>query len=222
MTMTRTARRAHPQRTALALVAACLAVLGLGACAPERLGSAAVIDGRTVATDELQTAAEDYLEIVPQADPADVQRAILQRKIVSEVIDEAARRAGVGVRAGRVAAERDDLLPSVGGRKGLVRALAQSQQPTVLAPGDIDRWIKDRLLFNAIAAEISGRDLAPDDPATQQALNSANRLLSRTSRSMDIEVNPRYGRWDPQAGITPLVSGGLSKTVDELRTDAGS
>jgi hypothetical protein len=217
--MTRTTRRVRPRRAALALTAAVFALTG---CSPERLGAAAVINNETVTTDELQTAARAYLEVVPGADPADVQLAILQRAIVSEVIDEAARQVGVGVREGRVAAERDDLLPSVGGRDGLIRTLAQSQQPTILAPGDVDRWIKDRLLFNAIAAEISGRELAPDDPATQQALNEANRLLSRTSRSMDIEVSPRYGRWDPESGITPLVSGGLAKTEDELREDSGS
>jgi hypothetical protein len=219
--MTRTVRRARARRAALALAAAG-AVLALTGCTTERLGAAAVIDGETVSTDELQTAASDYLEVVPEADPADVQVAILQRAIVSEVIDETARRVGVGVREGRVAAERDDLLPSVGGREGLIRTLAQSQQPTILAPSDVDRWIKDRLLFNAIAAEISGRELAVDDPATQQALNEANRLLSRTSRAMDIEVSPRYGRWDPESGITPLVSGGLAKTEDELREDSGS
>jgi hypothetical protein len=219
--MTRTARRARARRAALALAAAG-AVLALTGCTTERLGAAAVIDGETVSTDELQTAASDYLEVVPEADPADVQVAILQRAIVSEVIDETARRVGVGVREGRVAAERDDLLPSVGGREGLIRTLAQSQQPTILAPSDVDRWIKDRLLFNAIAAEISGRELAVDDPATQQALNEANRLLSRTSRAMDIEVSPRYGRWDPDSGITPLVSGGLSKTADELREESRS
>ena len=30
-----------------------------------------------------------------------------------------------------------------------------------------------------------------------------------------------YGAWDPDQGITPLVSGGLSQTVDELR-DGGA
>jgi hypothetical protein len=221
MPMTRTARRARPRRAALALVGALVAGGALSGCAQDRLGAAALIGDRVVSTEELQEAAQSYLEVVPGADPADVQVSILQRMIVSEVIDEAAHRAGVAVREGRVAAERDELLPSVGGRKGLVRTLAQSQQPTVLAPSDVDRWIKDRLLFNAIAAEISGVELAQDDPATQQALNRANRLLSRTSRSMDIEVNPRYGRWDPSSGISPLVSGGLSKTVDEL-SDSGS
>jgi hypothetical protein len=34
---------------------------------------------------------------------------------------------------------------------------------------------------------------------------------------MEIEVSPRYGEWDPRSGLTPLVSGGLSQTVAELR-----
>jgi hypothetical protein len=73
------------------------------------------------------------------------------------------------------------------------------------------------LLFDALAAEISGEQLDPADPAAQEALNEANRQLSRTSRSMEIEVSPRYGEWDPRSGLTPLVSGGLSQTVAELR-----
>jgi hypothetical protein len=215
--MTRTARRAAPTRCAALALAAGLAALALTSCSPERLGAAAVIDGQTVSTDELQAAARDYVDVVPGADPAEVQVAVLQRRIVSEIIDRAASEAGVAVRAGTVAAERDDLLDSIGGRKALVRALASSQQPTILAPSDVDQWVRDRLLFDALAAEISGEQLDPADPAAQEALNEANRQLSRTSRSMEIEVSPRYGEWDPRSGLTPLVSGGLSQTVAELR-----
>jgi hypothetical protein len=124
----------------------------------------------------------------------------------------------VRVREGRIARERDDVLQSVGSRRQLVTALAQSQQPSVLAPGDIDRWVKDRLLFTAIAADICNCDPdAAGDAESQQALAQANDELREKSASMDIEVSPRYGRWDPDQGIAPLVSGGLSKTVDELR-----
>ena len=82
--------------------------------------------------------ARDYLKIVPGADSGQVQRDILQRLILAEVIDKVARKEGVGVSAGRVAAARDDLLKSTGGRKGLIRALAGQQQPSVLAPASHD------------------------------------------------------------------------------------
>jgi hypothetical protein len=218
--MTRSARRlqGRTRRTVVMTGVACVAVLGLAGCSGDRLGAAAVIDGRTVTTDDLQSSTRAYLEVVPGADAGDTQLAILQQQIVSAVLDGVARDRGVRVREGRIARERDDVLQSVGSRRQLVTALAQSQQPSVLAPGDIDRWVKDRLLFTAIAADICNCD--PDtagDAESQQALAQANDELREKSASMNIEVSPRYGRWDPDQGIAPLVSGGLSKTVDELR-----
>lgn len=213
--MTSLARRTPQRRTVAALVAAGLAVLSLAGCSQDRLGAAAVVDGRPIATEELQRATRDYLDVVPGGDAGEAQLAILQRMIVSAVIDELAREVGVSVRDGRVAAQRDDVLRSVGGRRGLVRRLAKEQQ-TVLAPSDVDRWVKDRLLFNAVAAEFGGGDLDPAAPATQEALTRANDELRRTSAKMDIEVSPRYGSWDPEKGLSPLVSGGLSRTVAEL------
>ncbi len=200
-------------RIAAALAVALVAAGGLAGCSDQRLGSAAVIDGTRVTTTDLQAAARSYLKIVPQAEPGEVQRAILQRIILSEVIDKAARTEGVGASAGKVAAQRDDLLTGVpGGRKGLIRALAGQQQATVLAPEYLDRWFKDQLLFNRIATKLA----AGGDPTSTDVTNRTSSLLSRTAKNMDIEVNPRYGTWSTRRGVQPLVSGGLSKTVAEL------
>lgn len=189
---------------------------GLAGCSSDRVGTAAVIEGRTVSVDDLQTRTQEHLAVVPGGDAGDAQRSLLQRMIVSAAIDAAARDAGVRVRAGEIASERAALFESVGGRKALIRTLAQSQQPTVLAPEDIDRWIKDRLLFRAIAEEIAGGPLSAEAPETEQAITAANEALRAAGEQIDVEVSPRYGTWDPASGITPLVSGGLSKTAAEL------
>ena len=222
--MTSTARRDRSpatRRTAALLVAAGAFAVILSGCSPDRVGSAAVIDGRTVSSDDLQANARAYLAVVADGDAGDAQRAILQRMIVSAAIDEAARKAGVRVPDGRVAAERDQLLESVGGPKALIRTLAESQQPTVLAPQDIDRWVKDRLLFRGIAEGIAGGTLDPEGAETQQALDETNTLLREASQRVDVEVSPRYGTWDPDTGLAPLLSGGLSQTAAEL-DDNGS
>jgi hypothetical protein len=206
--------RPHRRTAVLAAVAA---VPLLAGCTQDRLGTAAVIDDRAVSSQELQEATRAYLDIVPGGDPGETQLAILQRVIVSEVIDEVAREHGIRVREGRVAAERDDILGTVGNRRDLIRTLAQSQQ--VIAPSDVDRWVKDRLLFDRIASDICDCDVAVDSEEAQEAFTAANDELRDTSADMDIQISPRYGEWDPDRGITPLVSGGLSKTVDELRAD---
>ena len=222
MTLTRAPRSARRppvrRRAGLVLVAGSVAALVLSGCSQEKLGAAAVIDGQAITVDELQESARDHLAVVPDADTGDVQLAILQRMIVSELIDRVASENGVRVRDGRVAAERDDLLTSVNGRRDLVRRLAATEQPTVLAPDDIDRWVKDRLLFNAVATRFAGVPLTSSDPAAQEAVVRVQNELQQASADMDIEVNPRYGSWNPRSGITPLVSGGLSKTEAELRS----
>lgn len=199
-------------RTAAALAIALVAAAGLTGCSDQRLGAAAVVDGKRISTDDVQASTRDYLKIVPGADSGQVQRDILQRLILSEVIDKVARKEGVGVSAGRVAAARDDLLKSTGGRKGLIRALAGQQQPSVLAPAYLDRWFKDQLLFRRITTKLA----AGGDPTSAVETNKTSTLLSRTARSMDIEVNPRYGKWSLRRGVVALESGGLSKSAAEL------
>ena len=223
-TTTRRTRTAHGSRGAwragvAPVVAGVFVLAGLAGCSSDRVGTAAVIEGRTVSVDDLQTKTQEHLAVVPGGNAGDAQRAMLQRMIVSAAIDTAARDAGVRVRDGEIATERAAVLESVGGPKGLIRTLAQSQQPTVLAPEDIDRWIKDRLLFRAIAEEIAGGPLSAEAPETEQAITGANEALRAAGEQIDVEVSPRYGTWDPESGITSLVSGGLSKTAAELDDD---
>lgn len=199
-------------RSAAAVAVALVAAAALSGCSSERLGSAAVVDGDRITTDQVQEATRSYLLVVPGSESAVAQRAILERIILSDVIDKAARTQGVHASPGQVAAERDDLLKSVGGRKGLVRALSAQQQPTVLAPSYVDRWFKDRLLYTKIAKKLA----SGADPTSADVLARTSNTLSAAARSMDIEVNPRYGRWNPRTGVTALVSGGLSKTVAQL------
>ena len=99
-----------------------------------------------------------------------------------------------------------------------MRTLANSQQqPTVLPPSGVERWVKDRLLFNAIAEEVGGGPLNTADPESQQVLVEVQDQLTKAGEDLDIEVNPRYGAWSPKRGITPLVSGGLATPLDAGR-----
>jgi hypothetical protein len=215
MSTIRTARRRR--RTAAAGLA-CAAALLLSGCSDPRLGAAAGVDGQAIPVSDLQDATNEYLRIIPGGDPQKAQVAILQSMIISEVLDEVARDNGVRVPDGRVAAERDDLFESFGGRRGLVRTLANSrQQPTILPPSGVERWVKDRLLFNAIAEKIGGRPLNTAEPESQQVLEEVQKQLTKAGDTLDIEINPRYGEWDPTSGITPLVSGGLSRTEAQLK-----
>lgn len=201
-------------RTAAALAVATLAVTGLAGCGTqERLGSAAVIDGHQISTDELQARARDYAKVVPGSSPGEVQRAILEREILSRIISAEARKVGVHASPAAVAKQRDDLLGSVGGRSGLLRQLAAGQTPVVLAPSMIDDWFKDQVLYRRIATKLA----VGGDPTSQDSLARTTQELIATGRAMEIEVNPRYGTWHTRTGVQPLVSGGLARTAAEIR-----
>ena len=165
-----------------------VATLGLAGCGGDsRLGAAAVVNGNVTTVDELQQDTRDYLKIVPGADAGAAQVAILQRIVITEVLEEVARQNDVHVRPGRIAAERDNLFESFNGRRGLVRTLANSQdQPTVLPPDDVEDWVKDRLLFNAIAEKIGGGPLNTAEPESQQVLEEVQNQLSEAGDSLDI------------------------------------
>ena len=199
-------------RTAAALSLALAVTAGLSGCSADRLGSAAVVDGSSISTAELQQATQGYLEVVPGAEPGEAQRRILERMILSRVIDEAARKQGVHASAGAVAKQRDDVLASTGGRRGLVAQLANQQQPVVLAPSYVDRWFKDRVLYTRLARSYANGG----DPTSGETLTRTSAALLAAGRAMDIEVNPRYGTWNPRRGVSPLVSGGLSQTAAQL------
>jgi len=213
--MSRLTRRTvtRPTRVAAALVAGLAAVTVLSGCGEQdRLGAAAVVDGHPISTDQLQSATRSFLEVVPGQDSANAQLRILERLILSRVIDKEAAKLGVHASPGEVARARNDLLPSVGGRRGLVQQLAGGQQPIIVAPGYIDRWFKDRVLYSKIAKRLA----VNGDPTSQASANATVRAFVATGRSMDVEVSPRYGTWSPKLGLSPLVSGGLSKTAAEI------
>jgi SurA N-terminal domain len=214
MTMPRLTRRTRSRwtRTAAAGTAAMLGASALAGCSADHLGAAAVVDGHRISTDELQQSTRGYLEVVPGADGGNAQLRILERMILSRVIDAEAQKLGVHASPASVAKQRDSTLQSFGGRKSLVRQLASGGQPIVLAPSYVDRWFKDQVLYRRIAKRFANGG----DPSSTANINRTTRALVKTSRAMDVEVNPRYGTWDPRNGLTPLVSGGLSKTTAEL------
>jgi hypothetical protein len=197
--------------TALLVLAGWLALAG---CGPTQLGAAAIIDGHTVTVHDLQRSTQGYLAAVPGSQPGEAQRGILQQLIVLDVIDKAAAKARVTVSAAEVAAQRDRVFASirtqakaaqVSERVFVVRALAHSQQPTIVAPDILDAWVRGQILASRVGAATAG----PSGTASAAAFVAA-------AKAAHVKVNPRYGVWNPDKGLAPLVSGGLSKTAEEL------
>ena len=209
-------RRRRLGRGLAVAAAALLAVTSLTSCRADQVGAAAIVDGTAISVDDLQAQTSSFLKAVPSGNAGDAQQAILQQMIVATVIEKAASTVGVTVSTGEVATQRDQALDSVrqpaaaakvSARAYLSRQLAEGQNAAVVPPDQLEQFIRVQLLASKVGE---------NDPA------AANEAITAAAADTDVEVNPRYGRWDPQQGLAPLVSGGLSKTVQELTGGASA
>lgn len=211
------------------VLAAVTALAGAG-CSPEQIGSAALVDGQRIPVAELQRATTDLLsarseaqrtgaaEPQPAASGAgNEQRDVLNRLVLFALMDRVAQRENVQVSDGDV--------------DGLDRQFEQflgsdrlRQELLGLGVPESDR----RAFFRYQAARIAlGRKLVPSSGAASeqqqdQQLQAAEQRLAQAGRELPVEINPRYGRWLPeQSRVDGVVSGGLSRTPEELRSGAG-
>jgi hypothetical protein len=194
-------------------VVALVAAGSLSACGPDQLGAAAIIDGTTISADTLQSSARAYLAIVPNGDRAQVQQHILEEMIFSRIIAKAATKNDVHVSTGAVQKQLEVFFKQTKDRRGVVSALGAEQPPVIVPPGYVDRWLRDQLLYHKLVVKLANGG----DATTAEASARGSGALSSAAKSMKIEVNPRYGTWNPKTGsIDALVSGGLANTAKQL------
>ena len=211
--MDNSSRSLGVRRSLATAVVALLATVSLAACAPDQLGSAAVIDGTTISADSLQSSARAYLAIVPNGDRAQVQQHILEEMIYSKIIAKAAKKNDVHVSIGAVQKQLEVFFKQTKDRRGVVSALGGQQPPVIVPPGYVDQWLRDQLLYHKLVVKLAGGG----DATTVEASARGSKALSSAAESMKIEVNPRYGTWNPKTGsINALVSGGLANTAKQL------
>ncbi|RSN70670.1 MULTISPECIES: hypothetical protein [Actinomadura] len=212
------------RRVPAAALAAVLAAGALAGCdAAPKAGTAALVDGDRITVRTLGDTVETWWGQL-RRDPAAGQiwarsgngaaqagepgtapaepgeadmRGALNLLVSFRIADEAAERAGVTVSGGRTA-EIVDLL----GRGGA------SAETITLANGLPRERTRDFARFMAVQDALMrhfGADGVPQSPANMQATQRFQALLVETAGAMDVEINPRYGSFDPQrVAIGPL------------------
>jgi hypothetical protein len=194
----RTARRA---RTAVgaALAAAALTACGAGQAHP---GAAAVVGGDRITIAAVETGVAEVRATgagqdgSPQPEQAGLVRAMVNQMIYERVVDRALTDHQLTVSAAEVAELRAAQAGELGGEAKLQQAFAGLKG--VPASG-IDAYYRQLLGRQKLAA-MTGQPEDPASPAVGKALEDA-------ATELKIEVNPRYGHWDPQQA-------GLADTVD--------
>ncbi|MEU7344749.1 SurA N-terminal domain-containing protein [Streptomyces bacillaris] len=187
------------RRTALAVsAAALLAAPLLAACGNEaHPGAAAVVGGERIEVSAVQAQAADVRaaqESSPEAaqlvnKSGQLNRAKLHGLIFGRILDKAAEDAGVTVTRKEIQEARTASRAQAGGEEQLRAMMLQQRW---VAPEQIDNDMRQEVLLPKLAKAL-GADLGT--PAGQQVVGEA---LTKASKALNIDVNPRFGAWDDQ------------------------
>ncbi|OLT35891.1 hypothetical protein BJF79_31735 [Actinomadura sp. CNU-125] len=206
-------------------LAAVLAAGALAGCdAAPKAGSAALVDGERITVRTLGDTVQDWwgqlqddevaLQVwardagartaesggAPGAMPTEPgeneMRTTLNYLVAFRIADEAAEREGVTVSGGRTA-EISGLLDRRGGAETIALASGLPRERA-------DDYARFMAVQDALMRHF-GADEIPQSPANMRAAQRFLNLLAETAGEMDVEINPRYGGFDPrQVAITPV------------------
>ncbi|MFF8973255.1 SurA N-terminal domain-containing protein [Streptomyces sp. NPDC014995] len=187
------------RRTALLLSAAIVAAGPLlTACGSEaHPGAAAVVGGQRITVSQLENRVNEvraaqraavtddtqYAQAVAQT--GKLTRDTLHGMVLDRVLHRAAEDAGITVSRKEVQAMRAGLEQQAGGAKGLEMTWLQQYG---IPPQRLEDNLRLQLEAQKLAAEL-GTDTS--QPVFWDA-------LSKASRELDVDLNPRYGDWDVQ------------------------
>jgi hypothetical protein len=185
------------RRTALSISAALLAGAPLlAACGNEaHPGAAAVVGGQRIEVSTLQTqvrqvrtaqaASPDSAQLIKNT--GQLSQAKLNSLIFDRVLQKAADNNDVKVSRKEIQTARAQAAAQSGGEKQFAALLLQQG---ALTPGQIDDAIRRDVLLAKVARAVGGDTSTPD--GQQKVLAE----LSKTSKQLHVDVNPRYGSWD--------------------------
>ncbi|MGW6269278.1 SurA N-terminal domain-containing protein [Streptomyces sp. NPDC055060] len=189
------------RRTALVLAAAAVAAAPLlTACGSEaHPGAAAVVGDDRITVSQLEGRVNEVRAAQRAAIPDEQQyeqaisksggltRSTLHTMVLDKVLHRAAADAGVGVSRRDVQTMRAGLEEQAGGRKALEQGWLQQYS---VAPSRLEESLRTEIEAQKLAKALGADMNAPEGQATFW------KALSKASKKLDVDLNPRYGTWD--------------------------
>ncbi|MFF2846659.1 SurA N-terminal domain-containing protein [Streptomyces sp. NPDC058001] len=193
----------HRRRRTAVTVSAVALIAGaplLTACGGDaHPGAAAVVGGQRITVaqlesrvDEVRTAQrnvtanqEQYDQVVAKS--GGLTRSTLHTMVLDQVLDRAAKDAGVSVSRKEIQAVRGNLEKQAGGLKALQTAWLQQYN---VPPSRLDDNLRTE-----VEAQKLAQALGIDMNTTEGQAVFWN-ALSKASKQLSIDLNPRYGAWD--------------------------
>jgi hypothetical protein len=176
-------RPAHGGRRALddgtLVVAAVALALTVAACGPMHTGAAATVGSTRISITELQADVQQQLTLTPSVERSTVARSILTNMIINDLIADGATAKGVSVSEQEIQA----VLTTQRQQNGTDENTAKANG---IAPADLHQRVYEALLQNKL-----GQVVTAGQADAQKA------YIDFLDAVAPVELNPRYGKWDP-------------------------
>jgi hypothetical protein len=194
------------RRTAVVSIAAAgllLASPALTACGtgPAHTGAAAVVGDHRITVSALQSKVNEARTAEaksPQGaqlldNSAKLSRQTLSMLVQNEVIDKAARDAGVTVTDSEVQQQKDKALEQFGGSEAQLDATLLAQYS--VAPSAIEEFFRTNVTVGKLIEHLGFQ------PGSDGGNAAVLAEISKTAKSLGVRVNPRYGAWDAKNAV---------------------
>ena len=131
---------------------------------------------------------------------ADLNLSQLRFQVLTVLIREVGKDFKVEASKAEIDTRREGILEQVGGEAGLPKALVGAG----IAPANLDLYLEAVIISGKISDAIVATGV------TQEALGAEiSRIVALKAAKLKVEINPRYGKWDPiNADVLPVDSAG--------------
>ncbi len=131
---------------------------------------------------------------------ADLNLSQLRFQVLTVLIREVGKDFKVEASKAEIDTRREGILEQVGGEAGLPKALVGAG----IAPQNLDLYLEAVIISGKISDAIVATGV------TQEALGAEiSRIVAEKAAKLKVEINPRYGKWDPiNADVVAVDSAG--------------
>ena len=175
-----------------------------GCTLTDRAGAAVIIDGQRYTSQQLANdfrALDEALGDQQKPGTMDqVNRAIISILISKAIMEKASKETGVAINQDAIATLREQLIMQTGGEKEFAAFAATKGVP----PTMIDDVLANTVFTNDLGAKLVG------GTNTDAQVQAANEYFLGLAKTMNVEVAPRYGKWDPSQMLADLPVNDLS------------
>lgn len=187
-------------------ISAIAATLLLSGCS--QVGAAATIGDTKITQEVVQTSIDSILAERAKIDisqmelqtGADLNLSQLRFQVLTVLIREVGKDFKIEASKAEIDTRRAGILEQVGGEAGLPKALVSAG----IAPANLDLYLEAVIVSGKISDAIVATGV------TQEALGAEiSKIVAAKATQLKVEVNPRYGKWDPiNADVVAVDSAG--------------